>query len=161
MKRSVFLFIFMCLFSCNQELNEQEETVSEVELLFPNFPDQPFLNINFESLTLDVFDVLKRQNYQEKQNQVNHYINEVDNIVVIIPESEKLGNFKIFFFDKNEQFLDDLDHFFTKRAKKTSKKVTSQEFTYYEFDTYKHNFTATIFEMENALRINFNLIKKH
>ena len=118
MKRSVFLFIFMCLFSCNQELNEQEETVSEVELLFPNFPDQPFLNINFESLTLDVFDVLKRQNYQEKQNQVNHYINEVDNIVVIIPESEKLGNFKIFFFDKNEQFLDDLDHFFTKRAKK-------------------------------------------
>ena len=161
MKFQILLFsIIYLIASCSSDTEAQEEQEDSEGVLafFSELPAHPFENLTFESDLSIVKEQLKNVGYKESQIQPFHFDNPTENIEIILQDTEKLTSFKIFIFDRKKKFYDDLVALFDKKCTKQSK---NSNFIVYEFNTNIHEYSGTIFEMENGIRITFNLKTSH
>jgi len=161
MKTLTIFFSAILLFtSCSSENKDQKENEEPDGIMtyFSGLPTHPFENLSFQSDLAIVEEQLNSLGYKESQEQPFHFNNQVENIEIILQETEKLTSMKIFFFERKKEFYDDLVVFFGEKSSKQSK---NDSFVVYEFKTEIHEYSGTIFKMENGIRITFNLKTSH
>ncbi|MFT4601119.1 MAG: hypothetical protein ACI857_001297 [Arenicella sp.] len=159
MKYFALVFVLLSLVSCSSNDSVSEEvSESEIERYFGNFPESPFLDLQFDEPIEQSQLKLSNQKFRQQEFQEDDWRTEDEKVEVLFHDQEKLAQFKIFFFDKKEEFLDELELKMTDSASKSEK---MDSFSVYSFDTDRTKYTVTLFSFENLIRLQFNILKSH
>jgi hypothetical protein len=164
MKFKPFLLILVVVLkSCSTETENRKENENTEGALafFSDLPSHPFENLSFESELETTIEQLKSLGYKESKEQPYHYINSTENAEIILPESNKLTSLKIFFFNRKKAFYDELEALFSEKSSKQSKNNQKKSFSVYDFKTEKHEYSGTLFKMDQDIRISYKLKSKH
>lgn len=146
------LVLFLIFCSCS-ETNQpvQNESDSELNIWFKNFPEQPFLDLNFQDEIKNVKENLTNSGWYKKDEQ-NNVFTKGDSVNIYLNESEKLNEFKVAFINKNGTFLEDCEALFEEKAQKTNK---NDVFSVYTIQTINSTFELTVFNFEEMIRFHF------
>jgi hypothetical protein len=152
-----YVLLSLLLFACSADETENKikSETGRLENYFPNFPEVQFQNIQLGDSMNYIRGILETEEYCAKIARPNHFKSLDSEVEIILPESDVLNNFKVFFYheddiEQKEQFLS----FFSENSEEES---TSNEFSYFTFKTQKAHFSITLFEQEDFLRLNFEL----
>ena len=151
----LFLFCFVIFTSCSQdELESVQNEASEIEDMFPLFPDSPFLDLEFSEPINQTKSKLIQQGFIEDTNQERDWSIDNEAIKILYPEQENLQQFKLFFFDKKEAFLSDLLLFFKEKSQKRAK---NNVFSTFEIESRRNKFSVSVFKYDNLIRLEFKM----
>ena len=122
-------FLFLLLFfggviaSCSSSNSNEEDALnSEDELteFFPNFPEQPFFNFQFNDDMSTLEAKLQKNGFQKSGVQEFDWIKLKSQVQLLFTESEMLSNFRVGFSDKTEEV-------YKKVEKKIEKSASSKQ----------------------------------
>ena len=155
---SLCLFLFFTSCSSDESVNSNSDEESVEAQYFPNFPDSPFLSIEFGEPMKVVEAKLEKEGLREQDFQKGDWRTDDENVEVLIDETDLLGNFKLFFFNQNDSFLEDLEGFFNEKNKKVTK---NDNFAIYNFNSLSEEFTVSVFQYDNVIRLEYKLTLSH
>jgi len=162
LKNSLVLLVLTAFISCSPSSEKEvAEESEELDQYFEKFPDCPFQNLEFNEPISHTHQKLIELGFQENQNQVGDWKSSDNEVVILIPESESLGNFKIYFFGQNEEFFEDLSQKLSKKALKTQKSPHSETHCEMRFETDKNKFNLSLFRFEDQVRLSFKPTESH
>ncbi|OIQ37583.1 MAG: hypothetical protein BM555_00570 [Crocinitomix sp. MedPE-SWsnd] len=162
LKYSLVLLIFIGFISCSPSAeNETVEETDELDFYFENFPENPFQNLEFDEPISQTNQKLIELGFQEHQNQKGDWKSSDDEVELFVGENDKLGSFKIYFFDQNEQFFDDLSEKLSEKAVKSQKSAHSGQHSEMQFETKKNKFNLSLFRFEDQVRLSFKPTESH
>lgn len=154
-----------CITSCNsnQADGAGEELIQETELdrFFPDFPASPFSTLQFDQTADQVSESLKKNGYIELIGSEGTWESEDQKTKIIVSPDAKLGNFKLYFFDKKDSFCSKLIEKLEKTAEKVEKSAKNEQFVYFEFETEANSFSISLFHYEKLIRMSYKLKASH
>ena len=133
--------------------------MTRIDSLFPHFPSQQFISIELGD-ELELFqEKLNTEGFKLKAEQSNHYINKELEAELVLPELGGSDQFKVFLFAEQDlEASEDIKDFFSKSA--VAKNV-SNDFSIFEFETQTKDFSITLFQQSDFLRLHFELKTTH
>ncbi|MEZ4922385.1 MAG: hypothetical protein R2780_04370 [Crocinitomicaceae bacterium] len=155
---AIILFLTSCEFGEEKKAVPADGT-SKVDRFFPRFPDQQFEFICLGDETSVIIEKLEKEGYELKPDHQNQFRNELKEIEVIIPETNAVNSFRVFLYNKYDiTCYEEFVTFFSSRSKT---KNLSNEFSVFEFETEEMEFTITIFQQPDFIRLNYELKTQH
>lgn len=155
MRRASFLIILIA-FACGSEPSHSEETIEGIEgKYFPGFPGTHFQHVVLGSSLFVAKTTLEEKGYHPKDDQSNHYVNEQHETEVILPDSDLLYNFKVFFFA--EEDINNVSEFKELFSTNAVEEHASEEFSIYKFNSISQEFSITLFQQADFIRLNYEL----
>lgn len=160
MVKYLLLCALLFLLSCSESSSKTEEKDEFVPEVFANFPEQPFLNINWAEANEKVSEKLAAQGYELQLGSEDHFYNSVSEIEFVIADfSTHLVGFKVFM--KSEEDLknnEDYLNFFNGYAKQSE---LSDQFSTFEIHSSSNEFKITQYVQEDFIRFEFTLKDAH
>lgn len=155
-------FVLICAIlafgvSCENSAVSSEKSIQKDEFsqLFPNFPENPFLNLEFNNELIVVDMRLQQKGFETSMKQDLDWKNKKENIQFLLTDTEKLTNFRIVFFDKKVSFYTGLSTFLSENAKKMQVSEENQNFTCFDFESKMADYSVTMFYFDDNVRLHF------
>ena len=156
----IIVFSLLLFVSCDESTSSETAIEEQPPELFSNFPEQPFLDIEWAESNIDVEEKLFAQGFQLQPGSEDHFYNSEKKIEFVIAEfSTHLVGFKVFL--KGEEDLlkkDEYSRFFERFS--TENDVTPQ-FSTYKIDTPLQEYKVTVYSQDDFLRFEFILKSSH
>ena len=157
-------FLFLLLFfggltlSCSSSTANQENTSNtndELAEFFPNFPEQPFFNFQFNDDMSMLEAKLKKNGCQKSGIQDLDWTKSKSQLQLLFTDTEILSNFRIVFYDKNEAFHQKIEKKLEKNAVSFQKSEENEHFSCFEFETTVANYSVSLYFFESIVRLHY------
>ena len=159
----LLVFVSGVFIGCNSSSssNSIDETGDdELAIYFPS-ADQPFLNLNFNEEMASIESKLKQNGYQKSGVQELDWANAKTKTQILLTDTEKLSNFRVLFFDQNEDFYEKLMKKLEKNATFTQKDEENDGFSHFQFQSKNADYDLTVFRFEKSIRLHFKPMALH
>ena len=162
MRFLLVILIGISIVGCSAKPEPASEEITDpnsIKRFFKDFPEKQFLDVTLgEELAANIEGIVA-YNYQKSPDQPNHFVNNQTNIEVVFADADITNAFKVFFYNDNEiGQAQEFSDFFTDQAISTSQ---SAAFSVFEIETLENDFSVTLFEQQDFLRLSFELKRKH
>jgi hypothetical protein len=166
----IFLAVFLVILTCcntscssnkNDTVSDHEAEESDLDFFFPDFPTSPFLQLKFGQSVDQISETLNQSGFIEQKETEGTWTSEDEKTKVILSPNVKLGNFKVFFLNKKDDFYQKLGEKLEKSAIRSKISSKKDEFLYFEIETSFNRFTVSAFKYNELIRLSFKLKTSH
>jgi hypothetical protein len=161
--RTYILFVFfsfgtIVINSCTDSKTETLETKGRIIFdAFSEFPNSPFINLQFDDVSEDSKSKLVDFDYIDQGDQI--YSNASDSIILILSDEDELTTFKLYL--KSGFYLSKNQDLFTKLSSHTNQCIGNYRFAEMVFMQESKPFKLTYFTTDKSIRISYQLIIPH
>ncbi len=150
-----FVWIIFLQLSCQNELQKKEviQTQQIVFYDFIDFPQHPFVQINFQSSLKENQSILINSGFTTFDNE--KYERKIDSTIVFLNDGFK--DFTLYF--KSQKYLKNYELLFNLIKSKSSQCLGSKSFAEFYFQLISVNYSIVIFKTNQFIRLKYTELK--